>query len=188
MRLVWLLRGRGWLAVLHEATLHLCETLLLALFSVKNSDLAFGESSKLGSLSSALASSCVYWAKSERSYLAEWMHRERIVLPPDEFELEAQTPWDCGRGRASGMGGHAPGCESGHSRRSVEEAGDWNRLPFPLARDGDGLSGQRTKSKRGSPEGVPSGAECEPLAGPHPPEAACHYSRLHSRLAACASS
>ena len=34
---------------------------------------------------------------------------------------------------------------------------DWNRAAFSLARDGDGLSGQRTKSKRGSAEGKPSG-------------------------------
>ena len=32
-----------------------------------------------------------------------------------------------------------------------------NRPAVRLARDGDGLSGPRTKSKRGSPEGVPSG-------------------------------
>ena len=34
-----------------------------------------------------------------------------------------------------------------------------NRPAVRLARDGDGLSGPRTKSKRGSPEGEPSGAE-----------------------------
>ena len=57
------------------------------------------------------------------------------------------------------MGGRAPGCESGHSRRSVEEACARNRPALRLARNSDGLSGQRTKSKRGSPEGEPFGAE-----------------------------
>ena len=35
----------------------------------------------------------------------------------------ARTPWALGRGPAWGMGGRAPGCESGHCRRSVEWSG-----------------------------------------------------------------
>ncbi len=70
---------------------------------------------------------------------------------------KAQTPWARGRGPAWGWVGARLAARAATPRRSVEEAGDWNRQPFRSARDGDGLSSQRTQSKRGRPEGEPSG-------------------------------
>ena len=62
------------------------------------------------------------------------------------------------KGPAWGMGGQ---CRAWRRERPFTAVCgvERNRPAFSLARDGDGLSGQRTKSKRGSPEGEPFGAE-----------------------------
>ena len=82
------------------------------------------------------------------------------------FQKVSNDPWKRfrkGRQKKGGRGQEAEGARlaarAATPRRSVEEAGDWNGPALRLARDGDGLPGQRTKSKRGSPEGMPLGAE-----------------------------